>query len=489
MANSLLLPLSLVLMFLFHGCIAQLELPQRQFWQNLQEQQQHRLRAKTQCRIERLNAREPSRKYNYDAGSYEIWDSDNKEFECAGIEFVRFVIQPKGLYLPHYLGAPAVFYVDEGSGIHGVVFPGCAETYESGSEFSSSEGRESKYRDRHQKLRRFRKGDILAIPQALAYWIYNDRDTPITIVALVDVGNDNNQLDLQFRKFFLAGNPQSSQSQGEYGEGRKSREHGSEGGRGREEEQEKGNIFAGFDQDLLAEALNVDTQTISKLQSKDDERGVIVRAEKLHLSLPEYEEEREREREPGGGGYNGLEETFCTAKIRENIDHPSRADEYNPRGGRLSTVNSHSLPILSYLRLSAQKGVLYKNAIMSPHWSTNAHSALYVTRGSARIQVVGNNGKRVFDEEVNKGQLLVVPQNFVVVKRASDEGFEWIAFKTNENAINNQLAGRLSAIRAMPVDVLTNAYGVSREDAWDLKYKREEATLFSPGSKSREYDA
>lgn len=114
MANSLLLPLSLVLVFLFQGCIAQLELPQRQFWQNLQEQQQHRLRAKTQCRIERLNAREPNRKYNYDAGYYEIWDSNSEEFECAGIEFVRYVIQPKGLYLPHYINAPGLIYVTEG---------------------------------------------------------------------------------------------------------------------------------------------------------------------------------------------------------------------------------------------------------------------------------------------------------------------------------------------------------------------------------------
>ncbi|XP_073027780.1 11S globulin seed storage protein Ana o 2.0101-like [Primulina eburnea] len=488
MANSLMLPLSLVLMFLFHGCIAQLELPQRQFWQNLQEQQQHRLRAKTQCRIERLNAREPNRKYDCEAGSYEIWDSNSEEFECAGIEFVRYVIQPKGLFLPHYTNAPQLFYATEGSGIHGVVFPGCAETFESGSSFSS-EGSESKYhRDRHQKLRRFRKGDVLAMPQALTYWIYNDRDTPITLVALVDVGNDNNQLDLQFRKFFLAGNPQASQSQGEYRQSRKSREHGSQGGRGREEEQEKGNIFAGFDQDLLAEAFDVDTQTIRKLQAREDNRGVIVRAEKLRLVLPEFEEERGGGGEHGSGRYNGLEETFCSVKIRENIDHPARADVYNPRGGRLSTVNSHSLPILSYLRLSAQKGVLYKNAIMTPHWSANSHSAMYVTRGSARIQVVGN-GRRVFDENVNQGQLLVVPQNFVVIKKASNEGFEWITFKTNDNAISNQLAGRLSAIRAMPIDVLTNAYRISRDDATDLKYKREEAILFSPGSRSPEYDA
>lgn len=112
---------------------------------------------------------------------------------------------------------------------------------------------------------------------------------------------------------------------------------------------------------------------------------------------------------------------------------------------------------------------------------------MYVTKGSARIQVVGNHGKSVFDEEVKEGQLLIVPQNFVVVKKASDRGFEWITFKTNDNAMNSQLAGRLSAIRAMPNEVLMNSYGISRDEARNLKYGREESTLLSPGSRSGGY--
>ncbi|KAL9161848.1 hypothetical protein ABFS82_07G048300 [Erythranthe guttata] len=249
------------------------------------------------------------------------------------------------------------------------------------------------------------------------------------------------------------------------------------------------NIFNGFDEEILAEIFNVDSEIVRKLQAKEDNRGFIVRAEKLDLVLPEWgreEQQRGERRREGGGGYNnGIEETLCSMKIRQNIGHPTRADEYNPRGGRLTSLNSQTLPILSFLRLSAERGVLYKNAIMAPHWSTNAHTAMYVTKGSARIQVVGNQGKSVFDDEVNKGQLLIIPQNFVVVKRATgDEGFEWIAFKTNDNAMNSQLAGRLSALRGMPEEVLMNSYGISRKDAKNLKYNRDEATLFSPGSRS-----
>ncbi|KAG8370423.1 hypothetical protein BUALT_Bualt14G0116300 [Buddleja alternifolia] len=500
--NPLLLSLTLSVLFLFHSCAAQLELPQHQFWQNLQQQQQHRLRAKTQCRIQQLNAREPSYRSESEAGITEFWDANSEEFECAGVEFVRHVIQPKGLLLPYYTNAPQLIYIIQGeiwirfsinnfsSGIQGTVIPGCAETYETESRSSEREGEEgsrTRRPDRHQKLRRFRRGDILALPQGITHWAYNDGDTPIISVSLLDVANDNNQLDLKFRKFFLAGNPRGSQSQGE--RGREQRQRG-EGRRGEEEEQEqeKSNIFNGFDEELLAETFNIDRDIIRRLQGREDNRGTIVRAERLRLVLPEYgreEQEREREQERGrGGGYNGLEETFCSLKIRENIDHPTRADVYNPRGGRISTLNSQAFPILSYLRLSAARGILYKNAIMAPHWSINSHSAIYVTKGSARIQVVGNQGKSVFDGEVNEGQLLIVPQNFVALKRASEQGFEWIAFKTNDNAMSSQLAGRLSAIRAMPEEVLMNAYGVSRQDARNLKYSREEATLFSPGSTS-----
>lgn len=122
-------------------------------------------------------------------------------------------------------------------------------------------------------------------------------------------------------------------------------------------------MLSGFDAEILSEAFNVDPEVIRKLQQQAPERGIIVRAENLRFLLPEdrQEEEELRERESGRGfPLNGLEETFCTMKLRENIGHPSRSDVYNPRGGRISTVNSNTLPVLNWLQLSAERGTLYR---------------------------------------------------------------------------------------------------------------------------------
>lgn len=120
-----------------------------------------------------------------------------------------------------------------------------------------------------------------------------------------------------------------------------------------------------------------------------------------------------------------------------------------------------------------------QNAIFAPHYNLNSHSVIFGIRGNGRIQVVRDDGENVFDGELREGQVLTVPQNFAVIKKAGNEGFEWVAFKTNDNAIINQLAGRLSAIRAIPEDVLINSYRIDREQARRLKYSREESTVLS----------
>ena len=114
----------------------------------------------------------------------------------------------------------------------------------------------------------------------------------------------------------------------------------------------------------------------------------------------------------------------------------------------------------------------------APHWNINAHSVIYGIRGRARCQVVDSMGRSVFEGELRQGQALTVPQNFAIVKKADKEGFEWISFKTNDRAKVNQLAGKVSFMRALPEDVIANSYRISREQARRLKYNREETTLF-----------
>ncbi|KAL8048192.1 hypothetical protein ABFX02_07G049000 [Erythranthe guttata] len=466
------------LLLLIHGGSALIFGEQQEpMWQSLHQQQQHRLRARTDCRVDRLTAQEPTIRLDSEAGRTEFWDRNNQQFQCAGVSAVRNTIERRGLLLPHYNNAPQLLYVVRGRGVLGVVIPGCAETFETETQQAQSD-RRRRFSDRHQKVRQFKQGDVLALPAGFTLWLYNNGDEQLVTVALLDTGNEANQLDQTFRNFFLAGTPQ-------YGQQTSFRREGAE----EEQAGRKNNIFYGFEEELLAEVFDVDRETAAKLKGQDDRRGQIVRAEKFNIVLPEAEEEEERrERGAPWSAANGLEETICSAKLRENLDQPSRADVYNPRGGRISSLNSQKLPILSWLRLSAEKGTLYRNAIMAPHWNVNAHSVIYITRGNGRFQVVGHTGKSVFDGKVREGQLIIVPQNFVVIKKAGDEeGLEWISFKTNDNAVTSQLAGRLSAIRAMPEEVLMNSYGISRQDAKNLKYKREESSVFSSTSRSRSH--
>ncbi|KAJ1391884.1 RmlC-like cupin domain superfamily [Sesbania bispinosa] len=91
----------------------------------------------------------------------------------------------------------------------------------------------------------------------------------------------------------------------------------------------------------------------------------------------------------------------------------------------------------------------------------NANSMMYVTRGRGRVEVVNCQGKSVFNGEVRKGQMLVVPQNFVVVKQAGSEGLEYIVFKTKDKAQISTLVGLNSTISSTPTE-LGRAFGDQR---------------------------
>ncbi|OWM90480.1 11S globulin subunit beta-like [Punica granatum] len=513
-SSVLSLGLTLGLLVLVHGCFGQiLEQPWQWQGQGLQggqlqsrRQQRHPLRFRADCRLENLNVLQPSRTIKAEAGVTEIWDENENELICAGATFLRHVIRRNGLYLPAFTNAPELFYVVQGRGLQGVAIPGCPETYQSDESQFQGRGRESRgvservSGDRHQKVREIREGDVLALPAGISHWISNQGQSDLVLVSIVYTSSEQNQLDENIRKFFLAGNPEQGFLGGSRRGGQSTR------GRGGQQGGNFGNIFQGFDDELIAESFGVESELARRLRCEDDRRGHIVEVrEELQVIRPRQEEggrsegweerergrERERERERWwsprqGRGYspNGLEETLCTMRLKENIENPVRADFYNPRAGRITSLNSFSLPILSYLQLSAERGVLYRDAVVAPHFYMNSHAIIYVTRGNARIQIAGDLGRAVFDGEVQENQVLVVPQNFVVIKKAGSEGFEWVAFRTNDNAMVVPLAGRLSVLRAMPEDVLVNSYGISREEARRLKYNREEVGIFSPGSRS-----
>ncbi|XP_052305478.1 legumin B [Populus trichocarpa] len=474
MGSCSLLSLTLCFLVLFNCCFAQIEQVSSRHGQ--QQQGRQRRSQRSECQIDRINALEPARKIRSEAGVTEIWDENDEQFQCAGVVVIRHTINNRGLLLPAYSNTPKLIYVEQGRGIQGAVFPGCPETFQSSG--NSSQDRRESSEDQHQKVRKVREGDVVALPSGVADWFYNNGDSPLVLVQLLDTSNPANQLDQDFREFFLAGNPrQESQNEGESW---------------REQHERSRNVFSGFNEQILAEAFNIDTKLARRMQNENDNRGIIVRAQhELQVISPrQSQEEEERQQESRRSTRrrhedNGVEETFCTARLKLNINDPEDADVFNPRAGRLTTVNSLNLPILRHVQLSAERGVLYANALMSPHWNINAHSIMYITGGNGRIQIVGDNGQAVFDGQVRKGQVVTAPQNFAVVMKAGSQGLEWVSFKTNDNAQISQLAGRVSTIRALPDEVVANSFQISREDARRLKNNRDEVSVLTASRQSQ----
>ncbi|KAJ8458899.1 hypothetical protein OPV22_031825 [Ensete ventricosum] len=478
-STSVFLSFSLCLLLLCHSSRAQLGLGQQgagEPWMGAR-----RYSRVSQCRFEKLSTLELTRRVPSEAGYTEYFDQYNEQLQCVGVALSRHTIQPRGLLLPSFSSAPPRRWsmVDAaGRGIIGTVIPGCPETFQSfqqtEQQWEQVAGGCQRFRDEHQRIHYFREGDIIALPAGVAYWSYNNGEAAVVAITTFDTSSYANQLDYQHREFLLAGRErlveQASQVEVRY-------------------QQIKGNnLLSGFDLEPLADALGVDRELVRKIQNPDDRRGeiVLVTSGLQVLQASRQSEQLAREREvrqvcqEGTGCQSNVLEAYCTMKIRQNIGDPLRADYFNPRAGRITTLNSQKLPILRYVQMSAVRALLRPNAIVSPHWNINAHSIMYALRGCSRVQVVGHRGRTVFVGELRQGQLLVVPQYFAVTLQAQRESFEWVSIKTNDNAIVSHFAGKTSALRGMPVEVLMNSYRISREEAMQLKFNRgNELALFT----------
>uniref|UniRef100_A0A452XU79 Cupin type-1 domain-containing protein n=1 Tax=Aegilops tauschii subsp. strangulata TaxID=200361 RepID=A0A452XU79_AEGTS len=423
-----------------------------------------------ECTFNRLQASTPLRQVRSQAGLTEYFDEENEQFRCTGVFAIRRVIEPRGYLLPRYHNTHGLVYIIQGSGFTGLSFPGCPETFQKQfqkygqSQSVQGQSQSQKFKDEHQKVHRFRQGDVIALPAGIVHWFYNDGDAPIVAIYVFDVNNYANQLEPRHKEFLFAGNYRSSQL------------HSSQ------------NIFSGFDVRLLAEALGTSGKIAQRLQSQNDD--IIHVNHTLKFLKPVFTQQREPESYPQGqshasqstyGGWNGLEENFCDHKLSVNIDDPSRADIYNPRAGTITRLNSQTFPILNIVQMSATRVHLYQNAIISPLWNINAHSVMYMIQGHIWVQVVNDHGRNVFNDLLSPGQLLIIPQNYVVLKKAQRDGSKYIEFKTNANSMVSHIAGKNSILGALPVDVIANAYGISRTEARSLKFSREEELgVFAP---------
>ena len=312
--------------------------------------------------------------------------------------------------------------------------------------------------DYHQKVYRIRQGDVVAIPAGVSRWVLNDGNQHLVAIGVNDLNNQANQLDQSFRQFFLAG---GFSSQGQ---------------------QAPQNVLSGFDENLLADAFNVPVEIVRNMQQ--DQRGFIVNVRGgLSMIRPDEEEEQQQQ----GKQPNGLEESICTLRMKRNIDNRRDVEVYSRQAGRIVVANAQNLPVLNVVDMSAEKGTLKPNALYAPHWSSNAHSILYVISGDAQVQVVDDNGQTVLDQTVNQGDMFVIPQHYASAARAGRNGFEYVSIKTTSQPMQHPLVGQNSILRAMPLQVLTNAFGISLREAQNLKQARRHQTFLLSPTRSSSY--
>ncbi|TVU18367.1 hypothetical protein EJB05_34458, partial [Eragrostis curvula] len=393
------------------------------------------------CSFDRLQPWEPLLKVQSEAGYVDYFNrygETNEQLRCAGVYPIRVVIDPRGLLLPRYTNVHALMYILQGRGVVGFSFPGCPS--DSTSTYQQCGG----FRDDHnQQMHRFGEGDVVAMPAGAQRWMYNDGDQTVVAVYVFDISNSFNQLQPWPRKFMLAGSFQKDQ------------DHYSE------------TIFKGFSVEMLSETLGVSADVARKLQNQNDGRGEIVRVEH-GLQLASCRPRRHASAQDEHVSFD--DESVCTMEVAHNIENPDLINFYSPGVGRITRLNNQKLPILNLIHMSATRVDLYQNASLSPFWNLNAHSVMYAIQGRARVQVVNNNGTCVFDGALRAGQLLVIPQNFVVAEKAEDEGFQYISFKTNPNSLVSHIARmKNSVFGTMPDQVIASSYGISREEATEMK--------------------
>ena len=82
--------------------------------------------------------------------------------------------------------------------------------------------------------------------------------------------------------------------------------------------------------------------------------------------FPKYQEGQST-----GCSSNGLEENFCSLEARVNIENPKRADTYNPRAGRITSLNGNNFPILNLVQMSARRVNLYQ--VYMVHFSAQSY--------------------------------------------------------------------------------------------------------------------
>ncbi|CAM6089674.1 unnamed protein product [Calypogeia fissa] len=281
-------------------------------------------------------------------------------------------------------------------------------------------------------VRTVKRGEVIAIPRGIGHWCYNDGDQRTVLFRVSDTSDASEPSD--FEEFYL---------------------HGGSG-------KEGGSVLQGFDEELLSQAWDVDRDIVRQI--RESQKGT--RIVRLNEDIDILRDSRSRE---SGESWT---------KFTYNIDD-GEPDVEVKNGGTFNLLTEKSFPILKELKLSAMRVKLDKDAMLAPSYSSNMDGVMYVTKGSARVQVVGSD-KQLLDSEVGEGSAVMIPQFHPTIVKAGRDGMEFILIGNSEKPRLSFLAGKNAVYRNIPVEVLAAGNNVPVEVEQKIRERRQNDLVIFP---------
>uniref|UniRef100_A0A0E0IND6 Cupin type-1 domain-containing protein n=1 Tax=Oryza nivara TaxID=4536 RepID=A0A0E0IND6_ORYNI len=275
--------------------------------------------------------------------------------------------------------------------------------------------------DARERVVRLEAGDVIAMRAGEVTWWYNDTDgDDVTIVFMGDTARAASPGDISY--FVLAG-PMG--------------------------------VLGGLDAGLLAKASGLTSPEQAATAFRSQPAALLTRLNrKLHGVRP-----REHDR-------HGI------------VVNAARVPADSNTGGAAAgtkTVTAAHLPVLAQLGFSVGLTRLDAGAAVRGPWVLRdaAAQAVYVARGSGRVQVAGAGGaSTLLDAEVAAGSLLVVPRYGVSLAAADDAGgMELVSLIKSPRPATEHFTGKGSVIGGLTAEIVQAALNVSPEFVEQLRTK------------------
>ncbi|KAM3374139.1 vicilin-like seed storage protein [Capsicum galapagoense] len=373
-------------------------------------------------------------------------------------------MEPNSLFIPQYLDSDLVLFVQHGQARIGHI-----------------------YRDKLAEMH-LKHGDVYTIPAGSAFYLENRAENErLCIICSIDITSESMGWHA-FQSFFIGGGVHPA------------------------------SVLAGFDHNTLSTALNVSTEELNSLLTRQTS-GPIVHLSGSHhtnmwsefLAQEPHQKLAHLKRIVNFGGESSPKEEETTWSLRKflfnllnredvvkGVNHkaPSTYNLYHKKHNFKNDYGwSKNVDECDYSPLKQSGNSVYlvhlsPGSMMAPHVNPTAIEYGVVLKGTGRIQIVYPNGTLAVNARVRQGDVFWVPRYFPFCQIASTNGpFEFFGITTSARKNHPQfLVGRNSLMHSLRGPELAAAYGIGERRLKRIANAQREQIILPSSSSDSPHD-